>query len=85
MTLSNYRVIFVALLTGALLPGSGAGQPPTIRGMVAVKPMAGGHGHVGIVDFDGMLISAQEFKVTRASNPVTWPVSPVFRTYKGNE
>ena len=31
MTLSNYRVIFVALLTGALLPGSGAGQPPTIH------------------------------------------------------
>ena len=70
------------VIPGWMLLGANEYPQP---GMVAVKPMAGGHGHVGIVDFDGMLISAQEFKVTRASNPVAWPVSPVFRTYKGNE
>ena len=72
---------------GYLIPGwmfLGANEYPQ-PGMVAVKPSAGGHGHVGIVDFDGMLISAQEFTVTRASDPTTWPVSPVFRTYKGND
>ena len=72
---------------GYLIPGwmfLGANEYPQ-PGMVAIKPSAGGHGHVGIVDFDGMLISAQEFTVTRASDPTTWPVSPVFRTYKGND
>ena len=69
------------VIPGWILLGASEYPQP---GMVAVKLAAGGHGHVGIVDFDGMLISAQEFKVTRASNPETWPVSPVFRTYKGN-
>jgi hypothetical protein len=49
-------------------------------GMVAVKPSAGPNGHVGIMDFDGMAISAQRDSVTRASNVATWG-NAVYRRY----
>ena len=52
-------------------------------GMVVVQPSAGPNGHMGIMDFDGMAISAQAQGVTRASNAAKWKPL-VCRTYKEN-
>ena len=49
--------------------------------MVVVQPSAGPNGHMGIMDFDGMAISAQAQGVTRASNAAKWKPL-VCRTYK---
>ena len=51
---------------------------------MVVKPASGGSGHVGILDFDGMLISAQEFRVTRGADPASWS-SRVCRSYREEE
>lgn len=52
-------------------------------GMVVVQPATGPNGHMGIMDFDGMAISAQTHGVTRASNAAVWrPL--VCRAYKEN-
>ena len=52
-------------------------------GMVVVQPSAVPNGHMGIMDFDGMAISAQAQGVTRASNAAKWKPL-VCRTYKEN-
>lgn len=52
-------------------------------GMVVVQPATGPNWHMGIMDFDGMAISAQTHGVTRASNAAVWrPL--VCRAYKVN-
>ena len=48
---------------------------------MVVKHASGGSGHIGIMDFDGMAISAQEREVTLASNVTKWG-SAVYRLYK---
>ena len=50
-------------------------------GMVIIQPSVGPNGHMGIMDFDGMAISAQANGVTRASNAVKWKPL-VCRIYK---
>ena len=49
-------------------------------GMIAVRPSAGPNGHMGILDFDGMAISAQRDSVTRASDVASWGTA-VYRRY----
>ena len=41
-------------------------------GMIAIKPSSGPHGHIGIVDCDGMVVSAQNNLVTRKSDLTNW-------------
>lgn len=49
-------------------------------GYVAVRPSSGPNGHMGILDFDGMAISAQADLVTRRSNVPSWGAA-VYRKY----
>ena len=73
-------------------PGDAAGEIVAVGapmsefpqpGMVVVQPSTGPNGHMGIMDFDGMAISAQTHGVTRASNAAVWrPL--VCRAYKEN-
>ena len=49
-------------------------------GYVAIRPSNGPNGHMGILDFDGMEISAQADLVTRCSNVPGWGTE-VYRKY----
>lgn len=49
-------------------------------GYVAIRPNSGSNGHMGILDFDGMAISAQVDLVTRRSSVPRWDAA-VYRKY----
>lgn len=60
----------------SMFPSNGFIQP----GMIAVAPLNGPNWHVGIIDFDGMAISAQRDSVTRRSD-IPARGNAVYRTH----